>query len=60
MKFVGVRYSFRAGLDMGLKIFISKKVRLNWTPQNPFALMSSQESSSVVVVLLRKLPPSND
>ena len=42
----------RQDLAWGLKIFTSKKVRLNRPPQSPFALMSSRASSSVVVVLL--------
>ena len=40
------------GLDWGLKVFPSKKVRLNPSPQSPFALMSIRASSSVAVVLL--------
>ena len=50
MIFVCVRYSFRAGFSMGLKIITLKKVRLNRPPQSPFTLMSSRASPSIVVV----------
>ena len=51
--------SFRDVLACGLKIFTSKKARLNREPQSSFALMLSRVSSSVVVELLTKLSPCN-
>ena len=50
MIFVGVTYSFRAELSIGVENSASKKFRLIWHPQSPFASMSSRASFSVWLV----------